>query len=72
MKHCWKDYSEYVAEKHGEWSSEHIAAMVDDGTCMLEDGHEGEHRFTPDSGIVITVVDGGIEVTHADKSNPDA
>ena len=61
MKHCWKDKSEWTSERFGEWSSEHIEAMVDNGTCMLEDGHVGEHEFTPDSQIIITVLDNQTE-----------
>mgnify|MGYP001589898352 CR=1 FL=1 len=62
MNHCWKDKSEYASEIYGEWSDEHMTALVEDGTCMLTDGHPGEHEFTPDSQIMITVTEAGLEL----------
>lgn len=55
--HCWKDRKEHIEETHGFHSPEHLETYSDDwrnGTCMLEDGHDGEHEFTPDSQIGVT------------------
>lgn len=50
MLHCWKDKTEWAEEKFGWGSPEH---METDATCFLEDGHSGEHEWTPDSEITI-------------------
>lgn len=53
--HCWKGKGEYMAETFGWQSDEHLAVYRDgDGTCLLEDGHEEEHEFTPDSETVVS------------------
>lgn len=52
--HCWKDHAEHIEELFGFHSDEHIATYADgwqSGTCMLEDGHDGPHEFTPDTDI---------------------
>jgi hypothetical protein len=43
-----------MEELYGKFSDEWYDAFLDDGTCLLDEGHEGEHEFTPDSEIVIT------------------
>jgi hypothetical protein len=49
--HCWKGKSDHAEEVHGHGSPEWIEAFLEDGTCMLLEGHEGEHEFTPDREI---------------------
>ena len=66
MKHCWMGKGEYLQEKFGQTSEEYAqyegslwgcdehnwGQRINPGhTCMLEDGHEGEHEFTSDAEI---------------------
>jgi hypothetical protein len=39
--HCWEDRR--LTDPHEE-----------PATCLLEDGHQGEHEWTPDSEIVLS------------------
>ncbi len=44
--HCWADGpEEYRLNADGIWTCY-------GSTCLLADGHEGEHEFTPDENIV--------------------
>lgn len=58
--HCWMGKRDYAIDVHGWGSPEHLATYSDndeednDGTCMLPDGHDGEHEFTPDNEIGIS------------------
>ncbi len=61
--HCWKDKGEYVEETYGYLSEEYVENFaeecLDDGghggsTCMLPDGHEGPHVWTPDGDIRVS------------------
>lgn len=54
MKRCWKGKREWAEEAHGWGSPEWAQAYVEDGTCLLPDGHPGEHEWTPDADIVIS------------------
>jgi len=57
MLHCWKDKADYMYEKFGPKSKEYIDCFAyGGGTCMLQDGHEGNHIFTNDEDILIEVV----------------
>ena len=70
--HCWKGLRDHLEDVHGwgtdayweawakTWSEDGTESY--DGTCMLPDGHEGEHVFTRDDEIVVAFVD---EATHA-------
>ncbi len=52
MSKCWKDNREYAAEVHGFGSDKWAEIWLQSGsTCMLEEGHEGEHDFVADSDI---------------------
>ena len=51
--HCWKDYREYVDEKSKGCTTFTGPSM----TCMLMDGHEGPHEWTPDSDITVEFID---------------
>lgn len=65
--HCWKGYAEWVCEHYGvkhwwEAPDEAKALIIGDGdlntgfndaTCLLPDGHEGPHEWTPDNEIII-------------------
>lgn len=56
MTHCWKSYQAHIEETFGWCSDEHLETYSDefrDGTCMLPEGHEGEHVFTPDDEIEV-------------------
>lgn len=55
--HCWTGKTEYMEEKFGYGSEEWAEAFNNNGTCMLPDGHEGEHEFTPDNQILVTFPD---------------
>lgn len=59
MTHCWKDKREWAEETFGFHSDEHLATYHDGGnaTCMLEDGHEGDHEWTADEAITISFGD---------------
>lgn len=50
-RHCWKIRSKHFMETHGlptgEEVEEYKKIYGDDGVCLLEDGHEGEHKWTP-------------------------
>lgn len=49
--HCWQDYADF----HGFGSDEWADAKVNGGrTCMLPDGHDGPHKWTPDESITVT------------------
>lgn len=54
MTHCWKDKTDFVIEKFGMDSPEYVDAIVNSGTCMLEDGHDGPCEFTADDQIIIS------------------
>lgn len=61
--HCWQDELDDIFTRFGWASDEHIAyeraRLLDDGpggTCLLLDGHEGPHEFTPDDQIGIRFV----------------
>ena len=48
MIHCLTGRREHVEEEFGFHSPEHMASYDEaDGRCLLEDGHEGPHEFTP-------------------------
>lgn len=54
--HCWRGRREDIEERVGYLSDEYIAEAADpkpDGTCLLLDGHDGPHAFTPDSEITV-------------------
>lgn len=52
--HCWKDRTEYAAERFGFGSDQWAKAFAKGGgTCLLPSGHAGPHRFTSDSKIVV-------------------
>jgi len=54
MNHCWQDYREHLEETGREGSDEWIATWHDGNkTCLLEDGHEGDHDFVDDNSIEI-------------------
>lgn len=45
---CWQE-----GPRRGETSTE----MGIGSTCMLVDGHDGEHEFTPDDAIMISLAE---------------
>jgi hypothetical protein len=48
---CWEDHAEYGPPDDGSgWPS------VKRSTCLLPDGHDGPHKFTPDSEIVVRFI----------------
>jgi hypothetical protein len=53
--HCWAGKSDYYEALYGFMSPEHAAVYFEDGsTCLLDDGHDGPHEWTPDNAIGIT------------------
>ena len=56
MVHCWADKGEFIEERFGFYSSECFNYLVEDDrcSCLLPDGHDGPHEWTPDKDIVIT------------------
>jgi hypothetical protein len=57
-RHCWADKATHMAEVHGFGSDEWLAAYLDNATCMLPHGHEGEHGWVSDDEIVVTFKEG--------------
>jgi hypothetical protein len=55
MTYCWKDKVEYMKEKHGFGSEQHIAAFFAGGQCLLLKDHDGEHAFTDDKLIQLAL-----------------
>jgi len=54
MNHCWKDYREHLVEIGQEGTPEWVETYYDGNkTCLLEQGHEGDHEFTDDNSIEI-------------------
>lgn len=54
--HCWASKADWLAEKHGINSIEHLDAVCNPGFCLLESGHDGPHKWVPDNEIIIEVV----------------
>jgi hypothetical protein len=56
--HCWKDRGQHVQEVFGFGSPEYFEFLTHGkgGTCMLRDGHPGQHEWTDDTEIVISLV----------------
>lgn len=55
VQHCWTGRRDSIEEQFGFGSKEWAASMNDpDGTCMLPDGHGGDHDFTLDSEIGVS------------------
>jgi len=55
--HCWMGYIESLEFGSEAWVAAYAAggpdALPKDGTCLLEDGHEGPHEFQPDDEIEV-------------------
>lgn len=56
--HCWMGEDEHMqstltVDEYQAWARDPARQSVPDGTCMLPDGHDGPHKFTPDDQIVI-------------------
>ena len=51
--HCWEDKRENTGEFDGWWPIERSYS------CMLLQGHSGDHEFTLDTEIIITFADTG-------------
>ena len=46
--HCWESWDEETGE------FDNVGYQLTRGhTCLLLDGHQGDHEFTPDSEIVV-------------------
>ena len=58
MLHCWKDKIEWSEETYGFGSAEWAEAILHGGTCMLQDGHDGDHEFVADNDVVIEFIEG--------------
>ena len=58
--HCWEDKGDWIESTYGVASDEYAAyyAADDRGMCLLPDGHEGPHVFTPTSEITLVFKDG--------------
>jgi hypothetical protein len=52
-RHCWKDGPEEIVQEGGEEGQWWTRLRPVGSTCLLPDGHPGEHRFTPDDQLVI-------------------
>ena len=55
MVYCWKDYQEWIEETTGKpWYDQEDPLNHEKGkTCMLLNGHDGPHEWTPDDEIMI-------------------
>ena len=56
MTHCWADKLEWITDTYGDLSPEYCEHQVNgaNATCLLPDGHDGSHVWTPDDDIVVT------------------
>jgi hypothetical protein len=55
MAHCWADKAGYLRETFGDNSQEYIDSYFEESaSCMLAADHSGDHKWTPDSELVIT------------------
>ncbi len=52
--YCWADKKELAEETYGYLSPEHVDASERNCTCLLLDGHDGPHQWTPDDEIVVS------------------
>lgn len=41
-----------MEEAFGEDSPQHLSALDNDGSCLLPDGHDGPHEWTPEEFVV--------------------
>lgn len=54
--HCWKDYRTHLEEIGQIYSEEWVETWHEGGkTCLLEDGHDGDHDFVNDSTIMVSL-----------------
>ena len=53
---CFKDYRTYLEENGHDHNSQDWLDTYMDGnrTCLLEEGHEGDHEWTSDRDILIS------------------
>jgi hypothetical protein len=52
--HCWMGRLEYAEQTYGRYSDEWVEVFnLPSSTCMLKAGHNGPHRWTKDSNIII-------------------
>lgn len=54
--HCWVSRRQEIERVHGWMSKEHIETRDEcwqDGICLLQDGHEGEHEFTDTKDLTV-------------------
>ena len=51
MSHCWADYHEQFPFGSHEWAEHYLDTSA---TCLLQEGHDGPHEWTPDDQIVVT------------------
>jgi hypothetical protein len=52
---CWTDRRTWIEETYGYLSDEYIESYVDDSaTCLLDEGHECDHEWIPDSEIGVS------------------
>lgn len=56
VAHCWADQREHMEALYGWRSAEYQDCPG--GTCLLPDGHDGPHAWTPDSEIAIRFAGG--------------
>ena len=69
MTHCWKDEREHIEEAYGVGSDEwHAGFDGPGGTCLLLDGHDGPHEFTPDDEITVSFGTDNVEVTRMETA----
>jgi len=47
--HCWAGKADQYEIGADEWAE----AMAHPATCLLPDGHDGPHDWTPDEEIII-------------------
>lgn len=48
--HCWQGENDENEVGSDEWAEIFLRG---DGTCMLPDGHDGPHAFTPDDRLFV-------------------
>jgi len=54
MSRCWTDYLDWCEKTYGPNSEQEAETyFTGNKTCLLPQGHEGPHEWTPDEEILV-------------------